>query len=137
MKIGFTCNYCLLCDNLEQGIKYEYNHNVYKYCVNPISLLSFFTIKPNFKLIKILDIGNTNETIGENGSVQDLFETNQIEVLEIISDVEKLQEILSTSIKIEGNCCKVTYLNGFWYQTELDEAGNFSKYNDCTGLIVQ
>lgn len=137
MKIGFTCNYCLLCDKLKQGVQYEYNHNVYKYCVQPINLLSYFTIKSGFKLIKILDTGNTNETIGENGLVQDLFETNKIEVLEVISDLEKLQAILSTSIKVEGNCCKVTYLNGFWYQTESDETRGFFKYTDCTGLIVQ
>lgn len=133
MIIGYkgTYNYTCRDHKFEIGQTYELPnkpimcHYGFHYCKFPIEVLTYYPIKPGFKLIEI-------EDLGENYSNYNKSVTNKLRVIREVPK-EECEKFFNQKFELTED--DVTFINpdGFWEKYQFDKQGNRIYVTDSTG----
>ena len=129
MKTGFKATYNFYCKDhkFEIGQTYKLQgtpipcHYGFHYCENPINVLNYYSIKHDFRLLEIEDLGDS--IVKEDKTV-----TNKIR---IIREIPK--EEYYSLFGIVNNQLKITYENGSWEKGTFDANNNCIRFEDSDG----
>jgi hypothetical protein len=129
MTTGYkgTYNFTCLDHKFEIGKTYELSGTPipcvygFHYCVNPKDVLEYYSIKHNFRLLEIEDLGES--IIDYNKSV-----TNKIRIVR-----EVLKEEYYQLLGFVNNELTITDKYGYWKKHEFDERNNCIRYENSNG----
>jgi hypothetical protein len=138
MPYKATYNYKCLNQTYEIGQEYKIEgkpilcERGFHFCNIAKDTLSYYWIKPNFKLLEIEDL-NPDETDFD-------FEkscSNHIKILREINDPDELMQLLELSFTCDDENLKVVFSDGFSYEYTYDKFGNELTFKNSTCYCVK
>lgn len=133
MIIGYKGTYNFTCINhkFEIGETYELPnipimcHYGFHYCTNPINVLTYYSIVPEFKLLEIEDLGDSYSRY--NKSV-----TNKLRVIREVPK-EECEKLFNQKFEFSENEVKFIEPDGFWQKYQFDKNRNRIYVEDSSG----
>ena len=140
-KIGYkaTYNYKCLNQTYEVGQEYKIDEKPvickvgFHYCKAAKGVLTYYPIKPGFKLLEIEDI--SKDTIHQ----EDKSCSNHIKIIREITDSDELMQLLGKSFSYDEDTrfFKVNFIDGSWYESTFDRFGNELTFKNSKGYTYE